>query len=171
MLPPIRTQPLTSPSSTAQTAPSYDRSSGTRLKGREENNIRWVELLDKFKFVQERARRAQAGQRHSLDPTDTLQNPSLTAALSAATTDRTRDRSGLPDPPRGLSGAGIVSPAGAGGVGLGVSGSGGVGASANRGVLDPKASGSSSILGSTQKHKSSLSNLGRLGIGGRKSKR
>ncbi|KAJ5662481.1 uncharacterized protein N7477_010097 [Penicillium maclennaniae] len=84
------------PRSTTQTAPSYERTTGTRLK-REDSNIRWVELLEKFKNVQERARRAQAAQRHSLDPTDNLQNPSLTAALSAATTDRTRDRSGLPE--------------------------------------------------------------------------
>jgi hypothetical protein len=148
--------------STAQAAPSYDRPSGTRLK-REDGNIRWVELLDKFKSVQERDRRAQAAQRHSLDPTDTLQNPSLTAALSAATTDRTRDRSGLPDSPRGM-GAGPGA-----GVGLGVPGSA-AGGSGARGAPDSK-TGSSSLLGAANKHKSSLPNLGRLGIGGRKSKR
>ncbi|TGO90644.1 hypothetical protein BPOR_0056g00160 [Botrytis porri] len=39
-------------------APSnYDRSS--RLKGREESGIRWGEMLDKFRIVQERARRAR----------------------------------------------------------------------------------------------------------------
>ncbi|ATZ47346.1 Bcvac14 [Botrytis cinerea B05.10] len=36
---------------------NYDRSS--RLKGREESGIRWGELLDKFRIVQERARRAR----------------------------------------------------------------------------------------------------------------
>lgn len=154
---------LTSPNSTSQTAPSFDRSSGTRAKSRDD--IRWTELLDKFKAVQERARRAQAAQRHSLDPTDTLQNPSLTAALSAATVDRTRDRSALPDAPR----AGMVSPIG---IGIGhVPGAAGMGGSGNRGALDNRATSSTSLLGSAHKHKSSLPNLGRLGIGGRKSKR
>ncbi|KAF7883868.1 hypothetical protein EAF00_011180 [Botryotinia globosa] len=49
-----------SPSFSVQTTagPSnYDRSS--RLKGREESGIRWGELLDKFRIVQERARRAR----------------------------------------------------------------------------------------------------------------
>jgi len=36
---------------------NFDRSS--RLKGRDEAGIRWNELLEKFKSVQERARRAQ----------------------------------------------------------------------------------------------------------------
>ncbi|KAJ6126670.1 hypothetical protein N7523_002282 [Penicillium sp. IBT 18751x] len=144
------------PRSTTQTAPPYERTTGTRLK-REDSNIRWVELLEKFKNVQERARRAQAAQRHSLDPTENLQNPSLTAALSAATTDRTRDRSGLPDAPRGM-----------GGLGVGVPGPS-MGAGGSRGAFDSK-SGSSSVL-TAHKHKSSLPNLGRLGIGGRKSKR
>lgn len=36
---------------------SFDRSS--RLKGRDEGGIRWNELLEKFKSVQERARRAK----------------------------------------------------------------------------------------------------------------
>ncbi|KAI6779673.1 uncharacterized protein J7T54_007716 [Emericellopsis cladophorae] len=48
------------PKSTASTssASSYDRPN--RLKGREESGIRWVELLDKFRNVQERARRASS---------------------------------------------------------------------------------------------------------------
>lgn len=142
---------------------NFDRASGTRLKRDESHIIKWTELLDKFKSVQERARRTQASQRHSLDP-DALQSPSLSAAFSAATTDRTRDRAGLPDVPR----AGLVNPGGVG-VGLGVSGSN-VGGS-GRGLVDPKAGSSSSLLGSTSKHKSSLPNLGRLGIGGRKSKK
>merc|ERR1712098_279966 len=37
---------------------SFDRSS--RLKGRDEGGIRWNELLEKFKSVQERARRAKS---------------------------------------------------------------------------------------------------------------
>lgn len=154
--------------STAQTGPSFDRGSGTRLKRDDPNTIKWTELLDKFKSVQERARRTQAAQRQSLDPTDTLQNPSLSAAISAATTDRARDaRSGLPDAPR----SGIVAP-GSAGVGLGVSGSaGGGGVGAGRGMMDAKSGGSSSLLGGAPKQKSGLSNLGRLGIGGRKSRR
>lgn len=54
---------------------------------------------------------------------------------------------------------------GVGGGGLGVMGSGG-----GR-TLEPKVSNSSSLLGSGHKHKSSLPNLGRLGIGSRKSKK
>ncbi|TVY59293.1 Protein VAC14-like [Lachnellula cervina] len=47
--------PRTAP---ANAGPSnFDRSS--RLKGRDEGGIRWTELLDKFKSVQEKARRAQ----------------------------------------------------------------------------------------------------------------
>lgn len=159
---------LTVPSSTAQAGPSsYDRSSGSRLKPRDENSIRWVDLLDKFKFVQERARRAQASQRQSLDATDSLHNPSLTAALTAATIDRTRDRAGLPDLPRGMAGGSGAMGSGAGGAGQGVAGNSGAG----RGAIEPKVSNSSSLLGSGQKHKSSLPNLGRLGIGSRKSKK
>lgn len=43
----------------------YDRPN--RLKGREEGGIRWVELLEKFRSVQERARRAQ---RQNMDNDD-----------------------------------------------------------------------------------------------------
>ncbi|KAF7715793.1 Vacuole morphology and inheritance protein 14 [Penicillium ucsense] len=151
------------PRSTSQTTPSFDRSSGTRLKSRDD--IRWTELLDKFKAVQERARRAQAAQRHSMDSTDSLQNPSLSAALSAATAERTRDRPGIPDTSR----AGLL---GSIGTGMGsMTGTSGTVGSIARGVAESKPSGSSSLLSSAHKHKSSLPNLGRLGIGGRKSKR
>jgi vacuole morphology and inheritance protein 14 len=45
-------------STTATTSTSnYDRPN--RLKGREDGSIRWVELLEKFRSVQERARRMQ----------------------------------------------------------------------------------------------------------------
>ena len=150
--------------SIAQSTPSYDRTGGTRLKPREENNIRWVDLLEKFKLVQERARRSQAAQRQSLGPTDSLDNPSLAAALSVATTDRVRDRSGHPDLPRGLPGA--LNP-GSASAGLGVPGP-----ISNR-MPDSASKPTTplSILGPPHKHKSSLPNLGRLGIGGRKSKR
>ncbi|PFH55327.1 hypothetical protein XA68_18572 [Ophiocordyceps unilateralis] len=48
--------------STSTSNPNYDRPS--RLKGREDGSIRWVELLEKFRSVQDRARRTQ---RHSMD--------------------------------------------------------------------------------------------------------
>lgn len=52
------TESHSSISTNANAAPStFDRSS--RLKGRDEGGIRWGELLDKFKSVQEKARRAQ----------------------------------------------------------------------------------------------------------------
>ena len=46
---------------------AFDRPN--RLKAREEGVIRWVELLDKFKAVQERARRASRSQSHVDDGT------------------------------------------------------------------------------------------------------
>lgn len=51
--------------STSASSSNYDRPN--RLKGREDGSIRWVELLEKFRSVQERARRVQ---RHSLDGDD-----------------------------------------------------------------------------------------------------
>ncbi|RCI11530.1 hypothetical protein L249_7486 [Ophiocordyceps polyrhachis-furcata BCC 54312] len=51
--------------STSTSNPNYDRPS--RLKGREDGSIRWVELLEKFRSVQDRARRTQ---RHSMDNDD-----------------------------------------------------------------------------------------------------
>lgn len=149
--------------STTQTAPSFDRSTGTRLKPRDENSIRWVELLDKFKSVQERARRSQGSTRHSFDQSGPLSNPSLTAALSVAAADRPKDRSSLPDAPRGAPGP---SNAAAGIAGLGGPGPGAGGTAATRALDNSAAKG-----GSSHKHKSSLPNLGRLGIGGRKSKK
>lgn len=44
-------------SNSGSTTSNYDRPN--RLKGREDGGIRWVELLEKFRSVQERARRAQ----------------------------------------------------------------------------------------------------------------
>ncbi|RMJ17922.1 hypothetical protein CDV36_002391 [Fusarium kuroshium] len=43
--------------STSSSTSNFDRAN--RLKSREDGNIRWVELLEKFRSVQERARRAQ----------------------------------------------------------------------------------------------------------------
>lgn len=51
----------------APTSSNYDRPN--RLKGREDGAIRWVELLEKFRSVQERARRSQ---RHSVEIEDTF---------------------------------------------------------------------------------------------------
>ncbi|KAJ6189763.1 hypothetical protein N7519_004671 [Penicillium mononematosum] len=151
------------PRSTTQTAPPFDRSTGTRLKPRDENSIRWVELLDKFKSVQERARRSQGSTRQSFDQSGPMNNPSLTAALSVAAADRPKERSGLPDAPRGAPGP---SNAAAGNAGLGGSGAGVSGTAASR-ALDSAAKGASS----SHRHKSGLPNLGRLGIGGRRSKK
>ncbi|KAM5372931.1 hypothetical protein ACJZ2D_007268 [Fusarium nematophilum] len=44
-------------STSGPSSSNFDRPN--RLKGREDGNIRWVELLEKFRSVQERARRAQ----------------------------------------------------------------------------------------------------------------
>ncbi|KGO73281.1 Vacuole morphology and inheritance protein 14 [Penicillium italicum] len=148
-------------STTTQIAPSFDRS-GTRLKARDENSIRWVELLEKFKSVQERARRSQGSTRHSFDQSGPLSNPSLTAALSVAAADRPKDRSSLPDAPRG-------APPGPSNAGAASTSLGGPGAS---GTATGRAFDSSATKGgSYHKHKSSLPNLGRLGIGGRRSKK
>lgn len=133
----------------------YERATGSRLKTREENTIRWVELLDKFKSVQEKARRTHRASQRQFDQdgsTTGLRNPSLTAALSAAATaDRGKER-GLPDSPRG----GRPDIGGSGG-----RNSTGDSGTPNRG----------SLLSGTQRNKSGLPNLGRLGIGSRRSKR
>jgi hypothetical protein len=146
--------------STIQPTPStFDRSTGsTRLKTRDENTIRWVDLLDKFKAVQERARRSS---NQLLRGADSL-NPTLTAALSAAAADRSKDRSGLPDAPRGSPSP--MNPA-VGNIG----GPGPIASAAGRALENHAAKGN--ILGTSHKHKSSLPNLGRLGIGSRKSKK
>ncbi|KAL4912555.1 vacuolar protein 14 C-terminal Fig4p binding-domain-containing protein [Aspergillus aurantiobrunneus] len=127
---------------------SYDRSS-TRLKQRDENSIRWVDLLDKFKSVQEKT---HSSQRLSQRPFETDRNSSLqqhTALSSALSGDQTRKDKNLPDPPR--------------------SGFGGVGgrASPADGVAGGTVKGG--ILGA-QRQKG-LPNLGRLRIGGGKNKR
>ncbi|KAE8380003.1 vacuolar protein 14 C-terminal Fig4p binding-domain-containing protein [Aspergillus bertholletiae] len=136
----------------ASSSSAYDRSTGSRLK-REENSIRWVELLDKFKTVQEKARRVlRARERPFDDGVAGFQGHSLAAALSAADQARSKERANLPDTPR---------------TGLGL----GVGAEGRRSPADAGNQKSSSILGAAHRHKTSLPNLGRLGIGSRKSKR
>ncbi|CAG9991343.1 unnamed protein product [Clonostachys byssicola] len=47
------------PKSTASSTSNSNYDRPNRLKGREDSGIRWVELLEKFRSVQERARRAQ----------------------------------------------------------------------------------------------------------------
>ena len=156
--------------------------------------------------MQEKARRAQrAASQRQVDQDGVLrtglQNPSLTAALSAAATSdqirSSRDRGtvgpgvggggGPGDSSRatgGAGGAGGGSGSGGfsgGGIGAGSIGGGGGGGnvagargnSVDVGVQQRGGSGSggSSILGGTGRQKSSLPNLGRLGIGSRKSKR
>ncbi|RMJ27702.1 hypothetical protein PHISP_01416 [Aspergillus sp. HF37] len=148
---------LTSVTSTS----SYERpAAAPRLKSRDENSIRWTELIEKFKSVQEKSRKSQRSSQRQLDQEGAggMQNPSLTAALSAAATaDHGRRERAFPDVPRG----------GAGGSGLGIGGSG-VG---RGGYGDSSAAKSGSILNGANRNKSSFSNLGRLGIGGRRSKR
>ncbi|RAL03806.1 uncharacterized protein BO80DRAFT_491563 [Aspergillus ibericus CBS 121593] len=140
--------------STSSSTSTYDRATGSRLK-RDENTIRWVELLDKFKSVQEKARRAQRASQRPLDP-DATTGPSLSSTGDPSRNTKER-ASALPDTPRGIAGAG-------GGNNSATEGRGG-GADAGT----PKSG--TSILGGAHRHKTSLSNLGRLGIGGRKSKR
>lgn len=157
-------QPLTLNPTSAGSTPGFERPTGARLKSRDENSIRWVDLLDKFKTVQEKARRAQrAASQRQLGQDGlrigSLQNPSLTAALSAAATSdqaRSKERNFGGDSPRGGAGPGGRSN------------------TIDAGVQQQQKGGSGgggSILGGAHRHKSSLPNLGRLGIGSRKSKR
>ncbi|THC98822.1 hypothetical protein EYZ11_001669 [Aspergillus tanneri] len=158
---------LSSNTASNSSSSSYDRSTGSRLK-RDENSIRWVELLDKFKSVQEKARRSQRASQRPFDPEGSgsgsgpgFQNPSLAAALSA---DQARHREKtLPDTPRGGPG-GATGTGGAGGAIVS-----GVEGRATAGDSAPQKGGS--ILGGSHRHKSSLPNLGRLGIGGKKFRR
>ncbi|KAL4808273.1 vacuolar protein 14 C-terminal Fig4p binding-domain-containing protein [Aspergillus unguis] len=145
-------------STSSSSTSNYDRSS-TRLKTRDDSSIRWVDLLDKFKSVQERTRSSQRSQGRLSDTADgqgtsSLQShnsTSLSSALSGA--DQLRRDKNLPDPPRsGFGGnGGRASPADGAGPGIG--------------------SGKGGILGGPQRQKSGLGNLGRLRIGGGKSKR
>ncbi|GKZ21027.1 PtdIns(3,5)P(2) sythesis regulation factor [Aspergillus brasiliensis] len=161
-------QTLSSSSSTSSTS-TYDRSTNSRLK-RDDPPIRWVELLDKFKTVQEKARRSQRASQRPFDadgPSSSLSNSNNNTGDHSRVSGiggggSTRDRvSALPDTPRGLSG-------GAGNTGGGNEG-GGRGSTDGGGGTGKSSTGG--ILSGAHRHKSSLSNLGRLGIGGRKSKR
>ncbi|KAL1989861.1 hypothetical protein VTN49DRAFT_7058 [Thermomyces lanuginosus] len=135
---------------------TYDRPAGSRLKTREDSGIRWVELLDKFKYVQERAGRSQrAGARAFID-SDTagganglgLRHPPGATTPAAADP---REKS-LPEVPRG------TPHAHGGGTNTGRDG-----AATGGGRSTPTSSGQTH-----HKSRSSLGNFGRLGIGGRK---
>jgi vacuole morphology and inheritance protein 14 len=164
LLPPMETSlhiyfHLRSITSTLVSA-AHERSIG-RTKPREEGSIRWNELLEKFKNVQERSRRSQRLSQRQFDQ-DTngtgLKQSVLTAALSAAAT---------ADQP-GLKGRALpdVSRGGIGGVGLGISGSAGRGTPTSE-IPGPRTATSTPTPG----HKSKgLGNFSRLGIGGRKSR-
>ncbi|KAL6233173.1 hypothetical protein BDW75DRAFT_232206 [Aspergillus navahoensis] len=153
----LHTGPRLSSMASASTsgASTYDRTS-SRLKQRDENSIRWVDLLDKFKSVQEKTRSSQRSQR-LFDSNDghTHQTTTLSAAISNA--DQIRRDKTLPDTPRPTFGGagGRASPADGGGAGSAAGGGG----SGKGGILGP------------QRQKSGLPNLGRLRIGGGKSKR
>ncbi|PTU18120.1 hypothetical protein P175DRAFT_0464714 [Aspergillus ochraceoroseus IBT 24754] len=147
--PRLTTMTSASSSSSSSATSTYDRSAN-RLKQREESSIRWVELLEKFKTVQEKARRSQRVASQRPFEQDLLQPSTLTSALSAADQARGigigvgREKS-LPETPRagfGGGASGRASPA--------------EGASGQKG---------------TPRQKSGLPNLGRLGIGGRRNKR
>ncbi|KAL7923138.1 vacuolar protein 14 C-terminal Fig4p binding domain-containing protein [Trichoderma austrokoningii] len=81
----------------APSSSNYDRPN--RLKGREDGAIRWVELLEKFRSVQERARRSP---RHSVEIEDTFSAGVGEFRIGEASPGgKTRDntRGGPPGPP------------------------------------------------------------------------
>ncbi|KAI4228280.1 MAG: hypothetical protein L6R36_001783 [Xanthoria steineri] len=120
---------------------AFDRPN--RLKAREEGAIRWVELLDKFKAVQERARRANRSQQSHVDDS----TPLLPGGASEAGSNH-KLSSLLADGPKQGQGNRPSS----------------AGSAVQRG---PPPSGP------MHKPKSSLGNLGRFtsGVGGRKGKK
>lgn len=142
--------PITNSSATS----SYERPTG-RLKTREENVIRWVELLDKFKSVQEKARKSHLAARGQLDDEGGAHShhPSFGSAVSAGGTQNNgKDRD--------ITKMGVGSDNGAG---PSASAETGIGGTQKPAPMAPP----------VQKSKSSLGNFGRLasGIGPRKSKR
>ncbi|KAL4798573.1 vacuolar protein 14 C-terminal Fig4p binding-domain-containing protein [Aspergillus venezuelensis] len=169
---------LSSSSATSSTSVNspYDRTS-TRLNRREDSSsstsmsIRWVDLLEKFKSVQEKTRASQRNQQRPYDggvgPGESRSSLAFNGSMGlgmgmgmgmggslGADNNRNRDKT-LPDTPRsafGGIGGGRASPAAGDGAGSG-SGSG------KGGILTP------------QRQKSGLPNLGRLRIGGRSNKR
>src|SRR5436190_19584359 len=99
----------------------YERPTG-RLKTREDNAIKWVEMLDKFKSVQEKARRRSS--QRQLDPDgNVMPHSSIAAAVAAATaTDQNGGKEkSAPDMPKIGAGVGTLGSA-AGGLGAGGAG-------------------------------------------------
>lgn len=90
---------------------SYERSTA-RLK-REDSSIRWVELLDKFKNVQERSRRS--GRSPQASPLGAGENGVAGSSLSAPTGNYNNTSSGFDPHARSASDARI----GGGGIGFG----------------------------------------------------
>ncbi|KAK2784625.1 hypothetical protein FQN53_008343 [Emmonsiellopsis sp. PD_33] len=135
---------------------SYERPGG-RLKSRED--IRWGDLLDKFKIVQEKSRRS--GRSRQLDSDGNgMPHSSIATAIAAATAvdqNGSREKTSADPNRQGVPGGGTAS-----GVGIGNGGRTGFGTNDGAGGTAQKA----------PKPKSTLSNFGRLsGIGQRKSKR
>ncbi|TDZ28056.1 Protein VAC14-like protein [Colletotrichum spinosum] len=86
--------PKVNPSSS--TSSSYDRPN--RLKGRDDGIIRWNELLEKFRSVQERARRAQRHSGETEDGRGSLSDVRLGEGANGKGLKETRNTSGPPVP-------------------------------------------------------------------------
>src|SRR5881394_3900062 len=88
----------------------YERPTG-RLKTREDNAIRWAEMLDKFKSVQEKARRSRRSSQRQIDPDgNVVPHSSIAAAVAAATaTDQNGSKEkSRPDTPKIGAGGGAL---------------------------------------------------------------
>jgi vacuole morphology and inheritance protein 14 len=149
----------------------YERPAG-RLKTREDSAIRWVELLDKFKSVQEKSRRSRRSSQRQVDPDgNAMPHSSIAAAVAAAAAadqNGGREKS-APDMPKVGAGGGAIGSA-AGGLGAG-----GAGVVSKPTLVQPESGGNGTQKPGSAGHKarSTLSNFGRLtsGIGQRRSKR
>jgi hypothetical protein len=142
---------------------TYERPAG-RLKTREDSAIRWVELLDKFKSVQEKSRRSRRSSQRQVDPDGNV----MPHSSIAADQNGGREKSASDMPKVGAGGGPMGSAAG----GLGA---GGAGVVSKPPLVQPESGGSGTQKPGPAGHKtrSTLSNFGRLtsGIGQRKSKR
>lgn len=144
---------LSPPPSPATPSATFDRPN--RLKAREESIIKWADLLDKFKTVQEKARRGQrvlqnrlldeGDARQGADPT-TVQDD-IRSAGAGETTGRKDSKPLLSDLPRQQA----LRPMSAGSVGQ----------SASQ-MPSRQGQGQGQGMGKGHKPKSSLGNLGRL---------
>lgn len=85
-------------------APNFDRPG--RLKPREDGGIKWVELLEKFKSVQEKARRAQKLQ-NQVDDGSSAPNTEIENIREKALPDVPKQ---APTPPSASSGAQRMPP-------------------------------------------------------------